>query len=56
VEWDRHKDEVWYDILAFSRPHQFLSKISYPLARRLQKKFAAESLAAMVRAVSGRTL
>jgi uncharacterized protein (UPF0548 family) len=37
VEWDRHKDEVWYDILAFSRPHQFLSKIGYPLARRLQK-------------------
>ncbi len=56
VEWDRHKDEVWYDILAFSRPNQFLSKIGYPFARRLQKKFAADSKAAMVRAVGSRTL
>ena len=50
VEWDRHKDEVWYDILAFSRPHQVLPKLGYPIARRLQKRFAADSKAAMVRA------
>ena len=56
VEWDRHKDEVWYDILGFSRPNQLLAKIGYPFARRLQKKFAADSKAAMVRAVSGRSL
>ena len=53
IEWHRQSDEVWYDILAFSRPNQFWSKIGYPFARRLQKKFAAESKAAMVRAVGG---
>ena len=51
VEWDRHTDEVWYDLLAFSRPNQFLARIGYPFARRLQKKFASDSKAAMVRAV-----
>ena len=50
IEWDRHTDEVWYDILAFSRPHQLLPKLGYPIARRLQKKFATDSKAAMLRA------
>jgi uncharacterized protein (UPF0548 family) len=52
VEWDRHTDEVWYDLLAFSRPNQFLARIGYPFARHLQKKFAAGSKAAMARAMS----
>ncbi len=52
VEWDRDTDAVSYDLLAFSRPNQFLSRVGYPLARRLQKQFAAESKAAMVRAVA----
>ena len=52
VEWDRHTDEVWYDIFAFSRPNQLLTRIGYPFARRLQKRFAADSKAAMVRAVN----
>lgn len=52
VEWDRDSDEVWYDILAFSRPNQFLTRMGYPFARQLQKKFAAESKAAMIKAVS----
>jgi uncharacterized protein (UPF0548 family) len=38
---------VWYDILAFSRPNQLLVKLGFPLARRLQKRFARDSLAAM---------
>ena len=50
VEWDRESDEVWYDILAFSRPNQLLARMGYPLARRLQKKFAAGSKQAMVNA------
>lgn len=54
VEWNREKDEVWYDLLAFSRPNQFLARLGYPFARRLQKKFAADSKAAMVRAVNNR--
>ena len=52
VEWSGETDEVWYDILAFSRPHQLLARIGYPLARQLQKKFAAGSKDAMMRAVS----
>ena len=52
VEWNRNTDEVWYDLLAFSRPNQFLSRIGYPFTRRAQKKFAADSKAAMVRAVA----
>jgi len=51
VEWDLASGEVWYDILAFSRPNQFLSRLGYPYARRVQKRFRTESAAAMVRAV-----
>jgi uncharacterized protein (UPF0548 family) len=40
-------DSVWYDILAFSRPQHPLVKLSSPLARRLQKRFARESLIRM---------
>jgi len=53
VEWHRQTNEVWYDLLAFSRPNQFLARIGYPLARRLQRRFAADSKAAMARAVNG---
>ena len=31
VEWDRASGEVWYDILAFSRPHVFLSPAGLPV-------------------------
>ncbi|MGO9470531.1 MAG: DUF1990 family protein [Isosphaeraceae bacterium] len=51
VEWDRASGAVWYDIMAFSRPHQFLSRLGYPYTRRVQKRFAKDSAAAMVRAV-----
>jgi len=51
VEWNRETDEVWYDLLAFSRPNQVLVRLGYPFARRLQKRFAADSKDAMVRAV-----
>jgi uncharacterized protein (UPF0548 family) len=48
VEW-RADDSVWYDILAFSRPHQFAPRLGYPITRRLQKRFVRESLQAMVK-------
>lgn len=51
VEWNQETGDVYYDILAFSRPNQILTRIGYPLARKLQKKFAADSKAAMLRAV-----
>ena len=51
VEWHADTDEVWYDILAFSRPHQLLPRVGRGFARRLQKRFASDSMAAMMRAV-----
>jgi uncharacterized protein (UPF0548 family) len=50
VERNREDDSVWYDILAFSRPNQLLIRLGRPLVRRLQKRFARDSAAAMVRA------
>ncbi|MGI8918523.1 MAG: DUF1990 family protein [Pyrinomonadaceae bacterium] len=51
VRWHRDDDSVWYDILAFSRPNQYLIKFSRPVARMLQRRFANDSLNAMVKAV-----
>lgn len=42
---------VWYDVIAFSRPRHFLAKLSYPMVRRLQKRFGRDTAAAMLRAV-----
>jgi uncharacterized protein (UPF0548 family) len=43
IEW-LDDNSVWYDILAFSQPQHPLVKLSAPLARRLQKRFARDSL------------
>lgn len=50
MQWD---GSVWYDLRAFSRPRYWPVKLFKPLARKLQKRFAVESKAAMVRAVAG---
>jgi uncharacterized protein (UPF0548 family) len=55
VEWDRASEEVWYDILAFSRPHLSLSRLAYPFVRQVQKKFAKGSAVAMRAVVNGET-
>jgi uncharacterized protein (UPF0548 family) len=47
IEW-QEDDSVWYDIYAFSHPQHPLVKLGFPLARRLQKRFAKDSLAAML--------
>jgi uncharacterized protein (UPF0548 family) len=52
VEWHAQDDSVWYDILAFSRPRHPLIKLSFPMARMLQKRFAQESMQKMVEVVS----
>jgi uncharacterized protein (UPF0548 family) len=52
VEHDQTTDEVWYDVYAFSKPHALAAQIGYALSRRLQKRFAKESMEAMQRAVS----
>lgn len=51
VEWNRSDDTVWYDILAFSRPNHFLTRLGYPMVRKIQKKFARDSTAAMQLAI-----
>lgn len=51
VEW-LDDDTVWYDLRAFSRPRYWPVKLASPLARRLQKRFARESLASMRQAVA----
>ena len=51
VEWDRASGEVWYDILAFSRPRLLLTWLGYPYTRRVQKRFGRESAAAMLKVV-----
>lgn len=47
VEWHEKDDTVWYDILAFSRPRHLLARLGYPFGRRLQKRFARDSGAAL---------
>ena len=52
IEWDPSDNSVWYDILAFSKPNHFLTRMGYPLVRRLQRRFGRDSAAAMLSAVS----
>jgi uncharacterized protein (UPF0548 family) len=52
VEWNRSTDEVWYEVIAFSKPNHLLSRIGYPAVRRQQKRFAMETAASMLRAVT----
>ena len=51
VEWHAEDDSVWYDLFAFSRPNHRLARLGYPVARRLQKRFANGSKQAMLRYV-----
>jgi uncharacterized protein (UPF0548 family) len=53
VEWNRIDDSVWYDLSAYSRPNQLLAKLGYPVTRALQKRFARDSMQAMVRGSAG---
>ncbi len=40
-------DSVWYDIFAFSRPRHAMVRMGFPVAPRLQRRFARDSLNAM---------
>jgi uncharacterized protein (UPF0548 family) len=51
VEWHAHDDSVWYDVLAFSTPGRLVTWLGYPLARRLQKRCARDSMRAVATAV-----
>lgn len=52
IEWDPADNCVWYDILAFSRPHGLIARLGSWRLRAMQKRFAKESAATMLRAVS----
>ena len=43
---------VWYDLFAFSRPSSWYLEAGLALTRSLQKRFARDSMAAMVRATT----
>lgn len=51
IEWTAD-DTVWYDLRAFSRPRHWLVRLGYPLARRLQRRFVADSQAGLRRIVA----
>ena len=51
IEWNRADNRVWYDILAFSKPHGLLAHLGYPWMRKVQGRFRAQSGEAMRRAV-----
>jgi uncharacterized protein (UPF0548 family) len=52
VEWRREDDSVFYELYAFSRPNHLIASLGYPLARRLQRRFARDSLRAMLHATN----
>lgn len=52
VEWHHEDGAVWYDLFAFSRTHHALATFGRPLARRLQRRFARDSMRAMARAAA----
>ena len=52
VEW-LADDSVWYDIIAFSQPRHPLVRLSKPLARMLQKRFARESMLRVAAELTG---
>jgi len=52
IEWHHADDSVWYDLRSFSRPGELLTTFGHPVVRRLQKRFARESIQAMLKAVN----
>jgi uncharacterized protein (UPF0548 family) len=48
IQWRRDDDSVFCDILAFSKPRHILARIGYPLSRMMQKRFAKDSLQAVL--------
>jgi uncharacterized protein (UPF0548 family) len=52
VEWRREDDSVWFELLAFARPHHILARLGFPLVGLFQRKCAGDSGRAMLAAVS----
>ncbi len=47
VEWDKSDDRVSYDLSSYARPRHWLARAVHPAIRRLQRRFARDSLAAL---------
>ena len=47
IEWCHADDSVWFELLAFARPHHILAKIGFPFVRLFQRKFAEDCGQAM---------
>ena len=54
IEWSSD-DRVWYDIRSFSQPNFWMTRLAYPLTRRLQHRFVVDSKRAMARIVRNST-
>ena len=52
VSLDPQTERVEYEIAAFSRPGHWVTRLGYPLTRRVQRHFARESAQAVQRAVT----
>jgi uncharacterized protein (UPF0548 family) len=52
IEYDPSDDSVWYHLKAFSRPGHVLAALAFPFVRRLQRRFAARSLASLQQALA----
>jgi uncharacterized protein (UPF0548 family) len=50
VEYHGDDRSVWYEVYAFSRP-RLLTRMAYPYARLLQRRFARDSMNAMKEAI-----
>lgn len=51
----RPDGSVWYDVLAFSRPHHWLARLGGPVTRWVQKRFGPASVGRMLEVVGGLT-
>jgi hypothetical protein len=47
IEWDTQRGDVYFDILEFSQPQAWFTRIGYPFARYVQKTFARSSAQAL---------
>ena len=52
LEYDTKTKQVYYQIVAFSRPQHVLSWLGYPVVRHFQKRFGVQSMRRMQRWVN----
>ena len=55
VEWNRATGDVYYDVLAFSRPNLRLARLGYYFMRKVQRHFGRVSSAKMIQIVGEKT-